>query len=59
MFLETAAASVLSRLPDSILELGLNAAHQTVVGYRFVCVGYSGGWGTITPYSVIGPYPCH
>lgn len=36
-----------------------NAAHQTVVGYRFVCIGYSGGWGTVTPYSVIRPYPCH
>ena len=36
-----------------------NAAHQTVVGYRFVCVGYSGGSGQVTPYYVIGPYPCH
>jgi hypothetical protein len=35
-----------------------NASHTTVVGYCFVCVGYSGCHGTITPYYVIGNYPC-
>jgi len=35
------------------------AAHTTVVGYCFVCVGYSGCHGQITPYYVIGPYPCN
>jgi hypothetical protein len=36
-----------------------NAAHQTVVGYRYYCPGYSGGWGTITPYYVINNFSCH
>jgi hypothetical protein len=36
-----------------------NAAHQTVVGYRYYCPNYSGGWGTITPYDVIGNFPCN
>lgn len=36
-----------------------NAAHQTVVGYRYYCPTYSGGWGTITPYDVIGNFPCN
>jgi hypothetical protein len=36
-----------------------NAAHQTVVGYRYYCIGYSGGWGQITGYSVIHDFPCH
>jgi hypothetical protein len=36
-----------------------NAAHQTVVGYRYYCIGNSGGWGTITPYSVIHDFPCN
>jgi hypothetical protein len=35
-----------------------NASHTTPVGYCFVCVGYSGCHGTITPYYVIGNYPC-
>jgi len=36
-----------------------NAAHQTVVGYRYYCPNYSGGWGTITPYDVINTFPCN
>jgi hypothetical protein len=36
-----------------------NAAHQTVVGYRYYCIGYSGGWGQITSYYVINNFPCH
>lgn len=33
--------------------------YTTVVGYRFWCIGYNGGWGTTTPYAVIGDYPCN
>jgi hypothetical protein len=36
-----------------------NAAHQTVVGYRYYCPNYSGGWGSITPYDVINTFPCN
>jgi hypothetical protein len=36
-----------------------NAAHQTVVGYRYYCPTYSGGWGSITPYDVINNFPCN
>ncbi|HEY8019459.1 MAG TPA: hypothetical protein VIH93_00065 [Thermoanaerobaculia bacterium] len=35
------------------------AAHTMPVGYCFVCIGYSGCHGQITPYYVIGPYPCN
>jgi len=36
-----------------------NPGHTgAVVGYRYYCPGYSGGWGTITPYDVINTYPC-
>jgi hypothetical protein len=35
-----------------------NANHTTVVGYRYYCIGYQGGWGSITPYYVINTYPC-
>jgi len=36
-----------------------NANHQTVVGYRYYCPTYSGGWGSITPYYVINTFPCN
>jgi uncharacterized protein DUF6289 len=35
-----------------------DAAHQTVVGYRYYCIGNSGGWGSITPYVVESPFDC-
>lgn len=35
-----------------------NAAHDTAVGYRYYCVGYSGGWGQITAYSESNDFPC-
>jgi len=35
-----------------------DASHTHAVGYCFVCIGYSGCHGTITPYYVIGNYPC-
>jgi hypothetical protein len=35
-----------------------NANHTTVVGYRYYCIGRSGGWGQITPYYVMNNYPC-
>lgn len=35
-----------------------DSTHSTVVGYRYYCIGYSGGWGAITPYSVMNNYPC-
>jgi hypothetical protein len=55
----SASRAVVTRTGHDFTYYYNNAAHQTVVGYRFVCIGYSGGWGTVTPYSVIGPYPCH
>jgi hypothetical protein len=36
-----------------------NANHTTVVGYRYYCIGYSGGWGQITGYYVMNTYPCN
>ncbi|HTQ80731.1 MAG TPA: DUF6289 family protein [Thermoanaerobaculia bacterium] len=33
--------------------------YTTVVGYRYWCIGYNGGWGTTTPYAVIGDFPCN
>ncbi len=36
-----------------------NASHTTVVGYRYYCPRYSGGWGSITPYDVINTFPCN
>ena len=36
-----------------------NAGHTgPAVGYRYYCIGNSGGWGTITPYYVMNNYPC-
>jgi hypothetical protein len=32
--------------------------YTTIVGYQFWCIGYNGGWGDVTPYVVIGDYPC-
>jgi len=36
-----------------------DANHTNVVGYRYYCIGYSGGWGSITSYSEIGDFPCN
>jgi hypothetical protein len=36
-----------------------NAAHQTVVGYRYYCIGNSGGWGSITSFYVVNNFPCN
>jgi len=36
-----------------------DSSHSTVVGYRYYCPTYSGGWGSITPYYVINSFPCH
>jgi hypothetical protein len=36
-----------------------DASHTTVVGYRYWCVGYNGGWGVTSPYSVINDFPCN
>ncbi|HEX4966554.1 MAG TPA: DUF6289 family protein [Thermoanaerobaculia bacterium] len=36
-----------------------DAAHDNVVGYRYYCIGNSGGWGRITAYSEINSFPCN
>ena len=36
-----------------------DAAHTNVVGYRYWCIGYNGGWGTTSPYSEINDFPCN
>ncbi len=36
-----------------------DATHAHPVGYCFVCVGYSGCNGQITPFYRVGNYPCN
>jgi hypothetical protein len=36
-----------------------DANHSNVVGYRYWCIGYNGGWGTTSPYVEINDFPCN
>lgn len=36
-----------------------NASHTTVVGYRYYCPNYSGGWGTFSAFYEVNVFPCH
>jgi hypothetical protein len=35
-----------------------DAAHDSVVGYRYYCIGNSGGYGSISPYFVENVFDC-
>jgi hypothetical protein len=36
-----------------------DAGHSNVVGYRYWCIGYNGGWGTTSAYVEINDFPCN
>jgi hypothetical protein len=36
-----------------------DASHTTVVGYRYYCPNYSGGWGRFSSFYEVNVFPCH